>query len=332
MPERYEPAWSADVVLPGFEAATMRFPDDYDGPVHATLVRRRASQPTRRAVLYIHGFTDYFFQVHLADEFNARGYNFYALDLRKYGRSLQDVAHPNYCNDVREYFSEISASLRIIADNDANQWVLLCGHSTGGLTSALYADSGAERGRINALALNSPFFAFNLTGGNLGAVKALAGVALAFPFARLRGRRPVPYVQSIHADHRGEWAFDLTWRPLTGFPLYAGWVRAILRAQARVRQGLAIQCPVLVLHSTASARGGEWHEGFQAGDGVLDVDHIRDGSRHLGANVTVREVKDGLHDLVLSRADVRAEVFAELFGWLDRLAEPVDAAAVNVAA
>jgi alpha-beta hydrolase superfamily lysophospholipase len=92
-----------------------------------------------------------------------------------------------------------------------------------------------------------------------------------------------------------------------------------------VRQGLAIQCPVLVLHSTATARGAEWHAGFQAGDGVLDVDHIREGSRHLGPSVTVREVKDGLHDLVLSRPDVRAQVFAELFGWLDTLPQPVAA-------
>ncbi|HYF61463.1 MAG TPA: alpha/beta hydrolase [Herpetosiphonaceae bacterium] len=327
MSQLYQPAWGEDSVLPGFEAATIRFPDDYDGPVYATLVRRPAARPSRRAVLYVHGFTDYFFQTHLADAFNERGYNFYALDLRKYGRSLHGAAHPNYCNDVREYFSEISAALRIIGENDGNQWILLSGHSTGGLTSALYADSGAERHRIDALALNSPFFAFNLDGRTLAALKTLAGVALAFPFARLKGRRPVPYVQSIHADHRGEWTFDLQWRPLTGFPLYAGWVRAILRAHARVRRGLAIACPVLVLHASASARGAEWNETFQAGDGVLDVDHIREGSRHLGPNVTMAQIDDGLHDLALSRSDVRERFFATLFEWLDTLPQPIAAGA-----
>ena len=189
------PDWSADAVLPGFAAATLRFPNDYDGQVYATLIRRRASQPTQRAVLYIHGFTDYFFQVHLADEFTARGYNFYALDLRKYGRSLQGAIHPNYCRNVSEYFSEISAALRIIIEQDCNHWVVLNGHSTGGLISALYADHGEEHQRIQALVLNSPFFDFNLNRLELIMVRALASLATALPFARfpVPGGRPVPY-------------------------------------------------------------------------------------------------------------------------------------------
>lgn len=315
--------WCPDTVLTGFEAATLHFPDDYEGPVYATLVRRQATEPTQRAVLYIHGYTDYFFQVHLADQFNAHGYNFYALDLRKYGRSLRDGQHPNYCRDLHEYFAELSAALRIITERDANKGVVLCGHSTGGLTSALYADAGAERHRINALVLNSPFFAFNLNRRHLTAVKALAGVADALPFAQLPSRRPVPYIQSIHANHRGEWSFDLRWRPLHGFPIYAGWLRAILHAHRRLRQGLAIHCPVLVMHAAASVTGPEWHPGFQAGDGVLNVKHIREGSRHLGANVTVVEIQDGLHDLVLSRPNVREQVFVQLFGWLGGLPHSV---------
>lgn len=313
------PVWSADPVLPGFEAATLRFPDDYEGPVVATLVRRPAPQPTRRAVLYIHGYTDYFFQVHLADRFNAEGYNFYALDLRKYGRSLRDGQHPNYCRDLHEYFPEISAALRSIAESDGNRGIVLNGHSTGGLISALYADHGPERQRIDALVLNSPFFAFNLDRRNLAAVKALARIAPLAPFARRQRNTPVPYIQSIHAEHRGEWNFDLRWRPLHGFPIYAGWLRAILRAHRRLYQGLAITCPVLVLHAAASVNGPEWHPGFQSGDGVLNVEHIRTLSRHLGPQIEVVEVQDGLHDLVLSRPDVREQVFAQLFDWLGKL-------------
>lgn len=315
------PAWAADAVLPGFEAATLRFPNDYDGPVYATLLRRQASQPTKRAVLYIHGYMDYFFQTHLADEFNTQGYNFYALDLRKYGRSLRGAPHPNYCRDLREYFAEISAALRIMTQHDGNTWVILNGHSTGGLTSALYANSGRERHRVDALVLNSPFFAFNLDRRGAGLVRALASLASVLPFAQLRRDRTLPYIQSIHADHHGEWAFDLQWRPLGGFPIYAGWVRAILRAHAQLRRDLKIACPVLVLHATASVSGPTWHAGFQGGDGVLNVNHIREGSHHLGTNVAVREVQEGLHDLVLSRPDVRAQVFATLFGWLEKTAD-----------
>ena len=321
MTQQDTPRWSDDTVLPGFEAATLNFPDDYDGPVVATLIRKRTIQPSERAVLYIHGWTDYFFQVHLADEFTRRGYNFYALDLRKYGRSLQGAAHPNYCRDLHEYFAEISVALQIITKQDGNHWVLLNGHSTGGLVSALYAESGSERHCINALALNSPFFDVNLDRLGLMAVHLLASLAPIFPFVTLPlpRDRPAPYIQSIHADHHGEWSFDLQWRPLYGFPVYAGWIRAILRGHKRLRRGLAIPCPVLVLHAVESVWGESWHDGFQRGDGVLNVAHIREGSRHLGPNVSVREVKDGLHDLVLSRPDVRAQVFVELFHWLEGL-------------
>ncbi|GAA3180448.1 hypothetical protein GCM10020255_074200 [Rhodococcus baikonurensis] len=56
----------------------------------ATLVRyqpQKEAVKTRRAVLYVHGFTDYFFQKHLAEHFAEQGYAFFALDLRKCGRS-----------------------------------------------------------------------------------------------------------------------------------------------------------------------------------------------------------------------------------------------------
>jgi hypothetical protein len=53
--------WSADRLLAGFEAKRLPFPDDYDGPVSATLVRLPHADAPRGAVLYVHGFIDYFF-------------------------------------------------------------------------------------------------------------------------------------------------------------------------------------------------------------------------------------------------------------------------------
>jgi alpha-beta hydrolase superfamily lysophospholipase len=77
-----------DVLGEPFTAETIDLEDDSEGEVVATLVKRAAESPTRRAVLYLHGFSDYFFHVHVAELFNELGYDFYALDLRKYGRSL----------------------------------------------------------------------------------------------------------------------------------------------------------------------------------------------------------------------------------------------------
>src|SRR5688572_29742996 len=151
--------WAPDTELRGFIAKTLRFPPDYDGEVTATLVRQEPLlDAPRRAVLYLHGFIDYFFQAHVALTFNERGYDFYALDLRKYGRSLTPK-HPNFCKDFHEYFPEISASLEIMAD-EGHREVTVIAYSTGALTAALYAKEGNHRAHITRIIFNSPFLDF----------------------------------------------------------------------------------------------------------------------------------------------------------------------------
>lgn len=312
--------WSGDAVLAGFEATTLTYDHDYEGRVHATLVRRNAPQPTTRAVLYIHGYTDYFFQMHLADAFHAHGYNFYAVDLRKYGRSLLPHQHPNFCKDVEEYFAEISDSIRIITEAEGNTALVLMGHSTGGLTSSLYAASGHYRERIDALVLNSPFFDWYLSPRLKRIIRLFGAISPAFPYYVVNSdEKPLPYMQSLYADQQGEWTMNPAWRPLNGFPIYAGWCRAINKAHARVRGGLDIHAPVLVMSSDKSTKGDEWRDEFQAADTVLNVAHIREGSQRLGRRVRYVQIADGLHDLFLSRQTVRDKAAAELFSWLETL-------------
>lgn len=50
-------------------------------------------------------------------------------------------------------------------------------------------------------------------------------------------------------------------------------------------------------------------------DMVLDWRDIAKGSRRLGSRVTVLAFPGGTHDLVLSRPQVREEVFRQLFAW-----------------
>ena len=63
-------------------------PTKAPGADHAVLVFQReaagrASRPRHsRAVLYLHGRSDYFFQTHLAQAYLDAGFEFYALDLR----------------------------------------------------------------------------------------------------------------------------------------------------------------------------------------------------------------------------------------------------------
>ena len=53
-------------------------PDDYEGKVIATLLRADSTAPSDRAVLYLHGYIDYFFQTHMAERFAGEEWNFYA--------------------------------------------------------------------------------------------------------------------------------------------------------------------------------------------------------------------------------------------------------------
>jgi len=128
-----------DVLGEPYTCRTIALKDDDEGPVNATLVACRASQPTGAAVLYVHGFVDYFFQTHLADFFTARGIDFYALDLRKHGRSIQPHQTPNFCADLTEYYPELDEAVRIIREENGHERLLVNGHSTGGLVTALWA-------------------------------------------------------------------------------------------------------------------------------------------------------------------------------------------------
>jgi alpha-beta hydrolase superfamily lysophospholipase len=309
--------WRPDTLLPGFDAVTLRFPDDYDGPVRATLVRRRAAQPSRRAFLYLHGFIDYFFHTHLADECNTRGYDFSALDLRKYGRSLRDAPHPNIVKNVREYYPEISASIAVLTEDEGITDLVVYAHSTGCLIASLYADEGRYCDRIDALVLNSPFFDFALPSALQPLPHLLAPFGRIAPFARVLPGLPPAYFESIHRDYHGEWPYDLTLKPIQGFPVYLGWLRAILRAQQRLRRGLHIAAPVLVMHSARSVSGLKYGPELHEADAVLDVAHMVRDSAHLGPDVTLAQIPGGMHDLALSRPAVRERVFTEMFAWLD---------------
>lgn len=296
------PGWGPDRLLRGFESKSLDFPDDYDGPVTATLVRLAASHAPRGAVLYVHGFIDYFFQRHLAERFAQEGYAFYAVDLRKHGRSLLPPQHACFCRSLSEYHGDISRALEEIGEP-----VLLAGHSTGGLVCSLYAAEGERRDQVGALWLNSPFFEWRGPARVRAKLHFAAALAWFDPFLNEPKAALPAYVRSLHRNWEGEWDFDLTLKPLDGFPAYYGWIRAIFAGHAKVHAGLALECPVLSMHSDEA-------------DIVLDWRSIARWSRTLGTDVTVLQFPGALHDLVLSRREVRDAVFTQLFAWAARVA------------
>ena len=83
-----------DVLGAPYTVETIDLDPDDEGDVVAHLVSRPAEGAARGAVLHLHGFADYFFHTEYADWWAARGYAFYGLDLRKYGRSILDTRRP----------------------------------------------------------------------------------------------------------------------------------------------------------------------------------------------------------------------------------------------
>ncbi|WPP51368.1 alpha/beta hydrolase [Catalinimonas niigatensis] len=301
-----------------FNYQTLELPDDYEGKVTATLIAAHANQGKRRSVLYVHGFIDYFFHPHMAAQFLAHGYDFYALELRKYGRALMAHQHPNYCRSMEEYFPEMTLALRQIYQ-ESQHAIILMGHSTGGLSSSLYMNDGAEKKLVNALVLNSPFLALNKNALLRTFAAPLAKVASSLsPFSKLDGAISPVYGQSVHKNHHGEWDFNLDWKPIAGFPAYFAWTKAVLEAQLRLKTHSTIEVPVLVMHASRSFVPKEFTRETLTADTVLNVKDIARIGPKLGRQVTMLQIKDAMHDIFLSKKEVREYAFKEMFRWLDK--------------
>ncbi len=313
-----ERTWAPDMIE-GFEHCTLPQPMASDGPVDITVVRRLGAGTSGAAVLYVHGFSDYWFQTHLAEFYEAHGLRFYAVDLRRHGRSLRDHQLPNYTPDIDEYIADLDAAIDLLRREEGVDWLLVNGHSTGGLVAVLQAHRGARRVGVDAVYLNSPFLDMNLPPLQEKLLEpALSAVGNVAPTFVLPGLSSF-YGDSIHSSRKGSWDFDLAYKPLAGFPARAGWFRAIHRAQAEVARGLTITAPVLLLHAGHSSHPKVWDEDVRHSDVVLDVaDMIRLGPG-LGTDVEVVGVPDGIHDLALSEPVPRAASFALVAAWLVRV-------------
>jgi len=310
--------WRPDV-LEGFQQTTLPPGPSWDGPAEATLVRRRSPEGGGAAVLYIHGFVDYFFQTHLAGFFLRRGLHFYAVDLRRSGRSLRPHQLPNTIRKMEEFLADVAAAVEVMRREEGIERILVNGHSTGGLVAALFAHRGPGRQAVQGLFLNSPFLDMNIPPWQERflepGVAALGGL---FPNLPLPGPGRL-YGESLHADHRGSWRYDTRWKPIGGFPPRAGWFRAIHRAHGEVAGGISIPSPILVLHAGKSLRPRGWTEEIRRSDVILDVEDIRRLSPGLGPQVEARGIPGAIHDVMLSEPSAREEAFRLLGGWMDRV-------------
>lgn len=289
---------------------------DNEGKNIATFISSTKNTGNRKSVLYIHGFIDYFFHAHLAEAFHENNFNFYAIDLRKYGRSLLPHQTPNYCENIEEYFEEIDISISKIKQQ--NEELYLLGHSTGGLISSYYMNKGMKKDEISGLILNSPFLDLNETPFVRNFLYAMAKIVVKIsPKFKINGMSSV-YGYSIHKGYEGEWDFNLKWKPLKGFPVYFKWAIAIVNAQKALHHS-DIKVPVLLLLSDKSFKPKRYIEEVKRADVVLDVKDMTRIGPKLGKNVTLIEIKNGIHDLFLAPKSIREEAMGKMFRWLNEI-------------
>lgn len=352
--------WGPDILGDEFARLTLPLGTDDEGEVVATLVRALPAPPDQPSagerlremllgehhdharlledvdVLYVHGWSDYFFQKRLARFWTARGARFFALDLRKYGRSLRERQTPGYITDLATYDEDIAAALAGMGrgedGTESGRRLVLLGHSTGGLTLSLWADR--HPGVADAVILNSPWLEFQFATAR-AAIAPVVGLN-----ARLNPRVAAPQVdlgfytraQNEVADPEDPVQVDLAWRPAQAMAVHAGWLNAILAGHAAVAEGLSITAPVCVLLSARSAIPSRWSEELTSADTVLVVDDIARASLKLGSSVTVERIDGALHDVFLSRRAAREDAYARLDRWVRGWASAFPASAASPSA
>ncbi|WP_417508754.1 alpha/beta hydrolase [Microbacterium sp.] len=338
--------WVPDVLGDEFEQRTLPLGTDEQGEVVATLVRALPAPPPPPPsgwerfvarlrgesveprhpmldgvdVLYVHGWSDYFFQKRLARFWTARGARFFALDLRKYGRSLREGQAPGYIADLATYDEDIAAALEVMRQDAGEsaraRRLILMGHSTGGLVLSLWASRHPDA--ADAVVLNSPWLEFQI------APLRAAIAPMVELQARLRPMEAAPQIdlgfyaraQAAVMDPDDVMETNPAWRPVPAMPVHAGWLRAILHGHRTVAAGLAITAPVCVMLSARSALPTRWSEELTSADTVLVVEDIAERALKLGHSVTVERIDGALHDIFLSRKVARDEAYARLERWL----------------
>ncbi|MFI7482276.1 alpha/beta hydrolase [Kocuria sp. M1R5S2] len=322
--------WVPDVLGPGFRARTVQLGACSEPHTTATVVRYRpegrsaVTDRVRDAVLYLHGWSDYFFNAELARTCWGAGWAFYALDLHGYGRNLTDdvlrdaAGQPGHTTDLAAYDDDIEAAFSVMAEDGLpgrRGRLVLMGHSTGGLTAALWA--ARHPGRLDGLALNAPWLGPHGSDAVGAALRpVMARLAQQRPDRAVRARLRSHYYRVISERAEGEWPIDPRWRPETSFDITPGWLNAVLQAQRVVAEGLELDVPVLVQASARSWIRPWWSERMRTADTVLDVRQIRRHTRDLGPHVTVRSYEGAVHDVHLSRWPVRRATQRDLVAWL----------------
>lgn len=313
--------YKMDILGHDYLCKTIQMPNDYEGQVVVSLVKYypEDGRKMHSAVLYVHGYNDYFFQEEMARRFHEQGIAFYAVDLRKYGRSYRPNQTLFEVRKMSEYFADIDTVLGVMR-SEGQTSIFLMGHSTGGLILSLYAKAHQDHLPVQGLILNSPFLDMNLSPFMEGFVTPVSSFfAPLFRKAKVGAGMSSAYAESLLKAYHGEWSFDVEMKRVFSAPITLSWIRAIHKGHKEIQKGADIPCPILLMYSDNSVTEQKWTLAHQKGDAVLDVKDIQKYGRRLGPQVTEAEIAGGLHDLVLSEKETREKVYQAMFQWIQKV-------------
>lgn len=339
--------WQDDDVIAGYQRRTVVLGQDSEGDSIATFIRKAPAsddadekrhgrclrklwartrttvfhtperRPRPKAIMYIHGWNDYFYRRHVSEYWESLGVRFYAVDLRRYGRSLRSGEISGYIDDLHEYRAELNALHDLIVEEQGpDVRIMVVGHSQGGLIASLWMNTDHPT-HVTAMALNSPWL--ELQGNRMLRIistPVLKGLLLRGAHSALPIPDPGFYQRTILRKLGGQWDYDAyPFSDEQQFLPRAGWLEAIYRAQAEIAGGLDIQVPVLVSTSDRTMLQLTWDERMRESDSVLDVIAIREAALKLGDLVTIATIHQGIHDLTMSYPRPRRRYFAMVTRW-----------------
>lgn len=335
-----------DLLGEGYEQTTVELGDDPDGeapgtPVVTTLVRYRpsgedatdagdAAYAERPAMLLVHGMTDFFFQTHVAEHFDALGYAVYGIDLRKCGRSHRPGQTWHHVTSQSIYDEDLSVALSLLGAGHPS--VVPVGHSTGGLGVTMFvarlhaaarrgdAARGVLHGVIDAVVLNSPWLDLQFDGVTNFIIRhVFPQVAKVAPAWHVPGGINPTYGRTLHVEEFGEWDYDREYKPLLPRPKQVSWLVGVSREIDKLHTGrFSTGVPTLLLCSDADSPGRSIDDGHGVEvpegiafltDTILKPSQMRDAAHLVDPDCVVVTVPGAMHDVFLSRPEVRETAF-----------------------
>jgi alpha-beta hydrolase superfamily lysophospholipase len=183
----------------------------------------------------------------------------------------------------------------------------LAGNGVGATTAALFVQDNPTE--ADGLLLNSPLLSLS---PSLPAFKK----PWFSSFDSDAGNVSEAYHRSLHVRHHGSFDWNLVWKPIVGFPVYAGWIDAVGEAGRRMeRPDFILEVPTLVLTSTKHVPSEIFIPALYAADALQSVEDVWARAAGWGTKVQVGKIEGAVHDVFLSDEKPREEAFDAFFDF-----------------